>query len=149
MLFGFRFFIIAVTGLILFLMAVRYLKLAQFFSRSLKFFMYALFSLLVAVAWDTAVLVANDDPFSWRMLPVLLALVLCVAALAETPEALQRRRNATGELNRDVQLKALKLENNELSDKLYDSLRRENKASTQLLIAKEELAALKQKRRIT
>jgi hypothetical protein len=41
-------------------------------------------------------------------------------------------------LDRDGQLKSLRIEVAELRDKLYDSLRRENVASTKLLILKAE-----------
>ena len=132
-----RVFMALVTGVLLILMVVRFLKLFKNFSRTLRLFMFSMFFLLITAAWDTLVLISNEDPFSMRMVPYALGLTFAVMALAEPPEAL-RRRYRTDTLDRDGQLKAMNIEISELKDKLYDALRRENSASTKLLIARAE-----------
>src|SRR4051812_10427673 len=123
-----RAFVMLVVGAILVLMVIRFSKIQRHFSRTLKFFMWAIFFLLITVAWDTSVLIANSDPFSWRMLPLGVAAALCVMALAEPREALNRRYDDNSD--QEARLKAALVENSELSDKLYEALRRENSAAT-------------------
>lgn len=135
-----RAFVILVIAATLVLTFVRYVKLIRHFSRSLQLFMWAMFFLLVTVAWDTGVLIANADPFSWRMLPLAIGLSLLVIALAEPRDAVQRRYgHKPDELNRDIQLRAALIENQELNDKLYEALRRENVAATRYQLTRIEL----------
>jgi hypothetical protein len=132
-----RVFMALVTGVVLLVLLVRYFKVSRIFSRTLKFFMFSMFFLLITAAWDTLVLIGNEDPFSFRMFPYAIGLTLAIMALAEPPDVM-RKRFSTDTLDRDGQLKSLRIEVAELRDKLYDSLRRENVASTKLLILKAE-----------
>lgn len=142
---GTRLFMVLVSAAVLVVMVVRFTKLHEFFSRTLKLLMVAMFLFVSTVVWDTLVLLHLHASFSWRMLPFALGIALCIAALAEPPDTLRKRYQGNATLNRDTQLKAQELEIAELRDRLYESLRRDNSVSTRLLLAEAEIGRLRER----
>lgn len=140
-----RLFMSLVFAVVLLVMIVRFVKLHEYFSRTMKLLMAAMALLVITVTWDTLMLILLDAEFSWRMAPLALAMALCIAALAEPPESLRKRYQGNASFNRDTRLKTQELEIAELRDRLYEALRRDNNISTRLLLAEAEIGRLRER----
>lgn len=140
---GFRVFVALTCVAIMIVMLVRFFPVFGHMSRTLKFFMMAMMLLFVTVAWDTVKFAMAEAEFSWRLLPLTLAIGFCVAALAEPPEALRRRYGIELRSQHEAEIKQLRIAQEELKDHLYDVIRNENDTATQLVLAKIELERLR------
>lgn len=148
-----------VVGLVL---SVRIVLAYRFVSRAQKYFASSLYLLLVTAAWDTLTFIGNDAPFSWRKIPYALAIVFLALYLSEPYEKARKRFGTTPlapeplkELIESSRIHELVVSREELRNRLYETARRSNEKSLEILELRRrltevtnELESLRRKRSV-
>lgn len=132
---GLRTLTVVVLGIVLVVFTTRYLRAYREISTSQRLYIGAMLLFTLTLGWDTLIFLAEDTSFSWRLLPLLAGLSLCVAYLVEPYQAARRRfgKEIYDPMGASEEERAMATEIAELKDQLYQALRRENKAELRAL----------------
>lgn len=136
---GERFVVLMLTLGVIVAFAWKYAWGFRRMSLSQRVYVGSTLCFMITTAWDTGVLIGDDVPFSWRLVPLIGALLLAFVYLTEPRKITARRLgldiySPISEARMTVEEEqALLLENQELRDRLYEVINRENKQSLRII----------------
>lgn len=134
---GLRGIEVVVLSTVFVVFTIRYVRSFKEISSGQRLLFGSFLLYILTASWDTWNYFVRHSPFSWRVLPLIAALTLSFAYMLE-PSSQTRRRYGQDPLAPEKgcspqEAEALRLENQELRDRLYELISAENKLSLRVI----------------
>ena len=127
---GLRGVVIVLLGFLLIVLGWRYIKAFKQLSLAQRLYIGALQCFILALAWDRYAYIVSDKGYVWSLAPLSIGLMLLFAYLmepfAQTQTRLGHDPYTPERLDHSEEEARLRLENEELRDRLYEAIQRDN-----------------------